>query len=118
MEILRKYWSNLSYKIQKIRDNPITAREEYNNKISSHKNLKPLENKVNFLIGSVKIKKAKLNRKPKVAILREQGVNGHKEMAHAFMMSGFEAHDVHINDILKDNVDMKFSGFARWLFIW
>ena len=30
-----------------------------------------------------------------------------KEMAHAFMMSGFEAHDVHINDILKDNVDMK-----------
>jgi phosphoribosylformylglycinamidine synthase len=107
LEILRKYWSNLSYKIQKIRDNPVTAREEYNNKISSHKNLKPLKNKVNFLTGSIKIKKAKLNRKPKVAILREQGVNGHKEMAHAFMMSGFEAHDVHINDILKGNVDMQ-----------
>jgi len=107
LETLRKYWSKLSYKIQKIRDNPLTAREEYNNKISSHRNLKSLDNKITFLTSSIKIKKTKLNRKPKVAILREQGVNGHKEMAHAFMMSGFEAHDVHINDILKGNVNMK-----------
>ena len=107
LETLRKYWSKLSYKIQKIRDNPLTAREEYNNKISSHRNLKPLDNKITFSTSSIKIKKTKLNRKPKVAILREQGVNGHKEMAHAFMMSGFEAHDVHINDILKGNVNMK-----------
>ena len=104
---LRKYWSKLSYDIQKLRDNPLTAKEEYNNKILSHEKLKPLVDKITFPLSSIKIKRSKLNRKPKVAILREQGVNGHKEMAHAFMMSGFEAHDVHINDILKGNINMQ-----------
>ena len=104
---LRKYWSKLSYNIQKLRDNPLTAKEEYNNKILSHEKLKPLLDKVTFSSSSIRIKKSKLNRKPKVAILREQGVNGHKEMAHAFMMSGFEAHDIHINDIIKGNINMQ-----------
>ena len=104
---LRKYWSKLSYNIQELRDNPSTAKEEYNNKIISHEKFKPLVDKITFPLSSIKIKKIKLNRKPKVAILREQGVNGHKEMAHAFMMSGFEAHDVHINDILKGNIKMQ-----------
>ncbi|MEK9650346.1 MAG: phosphoribosylformylglycinamidine synthase [Gammaproteobacteria bacterium] len=40
---------------------------------------------------------------PKVAILREQGINGHVEMAAAFSMAGFESHDVHMTDLLTGN---------------
>ena len=51
--------------------------------------------------------------KPKVAILREQGVNGQMEMAAAFTLAGFEAVDVHMQDLLDDNVKLKdFHGLA------
>ena len=104
---LRKSWSKLSYSIQRLRDNPKTALEEYKYKINTHKNIKPIINKINFSNKTSKIYK---NRKPKVAILREQGVNGHKEMAHAFMLSGFECHDVHTNDIAS-NI-LKYDGLV------
>ncbi|MBT3549212.1 MAG: phosphoribosylformylglycinamidine synthase [Gammaproteobacteria bacterium] len=107
LSVLRKYWSKLAYNIQKIRDNSSTAKDEYYSKITSHQDIKPLNSKVTFSANKMRIKKTKLNRKPKVAILREQGVNGHKEMAHAFMMSGFESHDIHINDILKGDVNLR-----------
>lgn len=38
--------------------------------------------------------------KPKIAILREQGVNSHQEMAYAFSLAGFESHDVHMTDLI------------------
>ncbi|HFC30279.1 MAG TPA: phosphoribosylformylglycinamidine synthase, partial [Oceanospirillales bacterium] len=51
--------------------------------------------------------------KPKVAILREQGVNGQKEMAMAFYRAGFEVYDVHMQDLLAGNVDLlQFQGMA------
>jgi phosphoribosylformylglycinamidine synthase len=51
--------------------------------------------------------------RPKVAILREQGVNGQVEMAAAFDRAGFEAHDVHMSDILSGRVSLAgFKGFA------
>ena len=50
--------------------------------------------------------------KPKVAILREQGVNGHVEMAHAFTAVGFEAIDVHMNDLLAGQTLGKFHGMV------
>jgi phosphoribosylformylglycinamidine synthase len=90
-----------------LRDNPKTALEEYTCKINTHKNIKPIINKINF---SNKISKIYKNRKPKVAILREQGVNGHKEMAHAFMLSGFECYDVHTNEIASDII--KYDGLV------
>ena len=46
---LRKYWSKLSYSIQRIRDNSSTAKEEYNNKVLSHINIKPINNKINWV---------------------------------------------------------------------
>ncbi|PZP50984.1 MAG: phosphoribosylformylglycinamidine synthase, partial [Azospira oryzae] len=51
--------------------------------------------------------------RPRVAILREQGVNGHVEMAAAFDRAGFEAVDVHMSDIIAGRVTLeKFKGFA------
>jgi phosphoribosylformylglycinamidine synthase len=51
--------------------------------------------------------------RPRIAILREQGVNGQVEMAAAFDRAGFEAHDVHMSDILSGRVSLKdYRGFA------
>ena len=100
---LRRSWSKLSYNIQRLRDNSKTALEEYKSKIDIHKrNTNP-----KFKYQSRIIKKVFKRRKPKVAILREQGVNGHREMANAFTNSGFECHDITTND-LSDTL----SGFS------
>jgi phosphoribosylformylglycinamidine synthase len=54
-----------------------------------------------------------MNSKPRVAVLREQGVNGQMEMAAAFTLAGFEAVDVHMQDLLDSNVNLKdFNGLA------
>ena len=51
--------------------------------------------------------------KPKVAIFREQGVNGQNEMAAAFMLAGFDAFDVHMQDLLDSpNLLSEFQGLA------
>ena len=53
------------------------------------------------------------NLKPKVAIFREQGVNGQNEMAAAFMLAGFDAFDVHMQDLLDNpNILSEFQGLA------
>jgi phosphoribosylformylglycinamidine synthase len=93
---LQEYWSQTSYKIQSLRDNPKCAQEEFN-KIADNNDpgISPI---INFDIPTtLNIKKTK----PKIAILREQGVNGHNEMAAAFYYAGFEAHDVHMSDIAR-----------------
>lgn len=52
-------------------------------------------------------------KRPRVAILREQGVNGHVEMAQAFTRVGFEAVDVHMSDLLEGRFDLSsFRGLA------
>src|SRR5207342_2707671 len=51
--------------------------------------------------------------RPRIAILREQGVNGHYEMAAAFTRAGFDAFDVHMSDVLAGRVDLAtFKGLA------
>ena len=68
--------------------------------------MKEFSPKINFDIPkSVNIKKTK----PKIAILREQGVNGQSEMAAAFNYAGFDAFDVHMSEI--NNGDKKLSDF-------
>ena len=94
---LQNAWSETSYKMQAMRDNPECALEEFS-LISD--DLDPgISPQFNFEIPKTfAIKKTK----PKIAILREQGVNGHVEMASAFSRAGFEAHDVHMSDIIQD----------------
>ncbi len=94
---LQNAWSETSYKMQAMRDNPECALEEFS--IISDDLDPGISPQFNFEIPQTfAIKKTK----PKIAILREQGVNGHVEMASAFSRAGFEAHDVHMSDIIQD----------------
>ncbi len=108
---LNRAWSETTYRMQKLRDNPDCAIEEWDrildeNDPGLHAQLSfdPLED----------ISAPYLNlEKPKVAILREQGVNGHVEMAAAFDKAGFLAFDVHMSDIISGRVTLaEFNGFA------
>ncbi|VFP79924.1 phosphoribosylformylglycinamidine synthase [Candidatus Erwinia haradaeae] len=96
---LRAWWAETTWKIQRLRDNPDCADEEHVGKLNSHDpglnvslTFDPQEDIVSSLIT--------FGVKPKVAVLREQGVNAHVEMAAAFHEAGFEAIDVHMSDLL------------------
>lgn len=103
---LETIWSETSYQIQKLRDNPASAEQEFK-AIQDDKDpgLTPV---VNFELAA-----KKYTDKPRVAILREQGVNGQIEMAAAFDRAGFTSVDVHLNDIIsgRHNLD-DFVGIA------
>ena len=109
---VRRAWSETTYRMQALRDNPVTARQEYDNALDEN------DRGMNFSLtydpdAPVKAKSGKKVRKPRVAILREQGVNGHIEMAAAFALAGFESVDVHMSDLLAGRADLAdFSGLV------
>lgn len=106
---LQKLWSNTSYHIQKLRDNPETSHEEYK-AIDDDKN-PGLSYQLTFNPRDIKVPSGE--KKPKVAILREQGVNSQQEMAWSFQQAGFEVYDVHMSDILSGRVSLdEFTGLA------
>lgn len=91
---LEQWWAETSYRIQALRDNPSAADEEYTAIADDNDpGISPI---VTFDIPKLKSSNGK---RPRAAILREQGVNGQVEMAAAFHYAGFEAVDVHIQDI-------------------
>jgi phosphoribosylformylglycinamidine synthase len=91
---LHAAWSLVSYTIQRLRDNPGSAEDEYDMLFDvGDPGLTP---QLSFKLGpSIVHTKAT----PRVAILREQGVNSHVELAAAFTRAGFEAVDVHMSDL-------------------
>ena len=113
---LQGIWSEVSYRMQALRDNPETALEEFEciaerTEIGLHSKLSFDQNEdiAAAFIGVHLIG----NARPKIAILREQGVNGQLEMAAAFDRAGFEAHDVHMSDIIEGRLSLAdFKGFA------
>ncbi|MCC2625914.1 MAG: phosphoribosylformylglycinamidine synthase [Burkholderiales bacterium] len=111
-EKLQLSWSMVAHTIQKMRDNPQCADAEL--KTISQDNM-GLFAKTSFdiqVLQNYEVPMLNLN-KPKVAILREQGVNGHIEMAAGFVKAGFDAIDVHLNDILNGPVRLgQFVGLA------
>lgn len=96
---LQRLWSETSYYMQKLRDNPECAQEEFDSILDQ--NNPGLSAKISFSMQE-DIVAPYIHKKirPAVAILREQGVNGHIEMAAAFYHAGFDCHDVHMSDIL------------------
>jgi phosphoribosylformylglycinamidine synthase len=108
---LQRAWSETSYRIQAMRDNPATAEEEFDRLLDAKD--PGLTAKLTFDPAD-DIAAPFINvSKPKIAILREQGVNGQLEMAHAFTKAGFDAFDVHMSDIIAGRVSLRdFSGFA------
>ena len=102
----QKQWSETSYRMQALRDNPITAKQEFDR--ISETGEPPMPMNLTFDVSEHSAHEiiAKYDAdnslpKPRVAILREEGVNGHEEMMAAFMRAGFEAVDVHMTDLLE-----------------
>jgi phosphoribosylformylglycinamidine synthase len=96
---LHRMWSETTYQMQKLRDNPLCAQQEYDRILDV--NDPGMHAKLTFdLAHHVEAPYISTGVKPKMAILREQGVNGQVEMAAAFDRAGFESHDVHMSDII------------------
>ena len=108
---LQALWSTTSYEIAKLRDNPECAQQEFDAISQSTDGIKiDLNFDLNQSIVSPYIK---TNVKPKIAILREQGVNGQVEMGAAFDKAQFEAIDVHMSDILSGRLSLdEFKGLV------
>lgn len=106
---LQKVWAETSHVIQRLRDNPICAEEEYS-RIDDWQDA-GLQPQLGFASPSAPA--IKTGTAPRVAILREQGVNSQVEMAAGFMHAGFTAVDVHMSD-LDNNPDMlgQFQGLV------
>mgnify|MGYP006134909463 FL=1 len=108
---LHKEWSSTSFEISKLRDNPICSESENKELLETSDGLKV---KTTYDINeSISAPYLSNGIKPKIAILREQGINGHVEMAAAFSQAGFDAYDVHMSEILSGNKSLKqFQGLA------
>lgn len=112
---MQQWWSRTSYAMQRERDNPACADSEYatvsdsaDPGLSYNLTFDPKENimPLTATLGSL-VRKA-----PRVAILREVGVNSHKEMAFAFKAAGFDPIDVHMSDVLAGRSLADFVGVA------
>lgn len=95
---LQQVWSETSYRMQRLRDNPDCADSEYD--LISEGEIAALHARTTFFAGEdVAAPYVASGKRPRIAILREQGVNGYMEMAAAFDRAGFEAVDVHMSDL-------------------
>ncbi len=94
---LQRKWSELTYRMQAMRDDPDCAREAYETGLDPAD--PGLNARLTFPLPSERRPGAR-GPLPKVAVLREQGVNGQREMAATLDRAGFEAHDVHMSDLL------------------
>jgi phosphoribosylformylglycinamidine synthase len=109
---LHRAWSSVTHAIQRLRDNPACADQEYDRLLdegdpglSARLSFDPTQDIAAPFIAA--------GARPKVAILREQGVNGQVEMAAAFDRAGFAAFDVHMSDIISGRAKLSdFKGFA------
>jgi phosphoribosylformylglycinamidine synthase len=107
---LRRIWSETTYQLQKLRDNPDCAQQEFDRILDAED--AGLHAKLTYAPNE-SVAPALLKSRPKMAILREQGVNGQVEMAAAFDRAGFAAVDVHMSDIISGRVKLAdFKGVA------
>jgi phosphoribosylformylglycinamidine synthase len=108
---LQKMWSETSFHIQTLRDNPESAKQEFS--LLDDAARPGLSVTVPFDLSERVSAPFVHAARPRVAILREQGVNGQVEMAAAFDRAGFAAVDVHMSDLLAGRANLAdFSGLA------
>ena len=111
LQDLHQVWDSVSWKIARERDNPAMADAEHaaagdpqDPGLHLHLSAGALDNVAAPYVGQ---------SRPRVAILREQGVNSHVEMAYAFTEAGFEAYDVHMTDLQQGRANLKdFKGLV------
>ena len=103
---LQRAWQSTSHQIQRLRDNPACADSEF--ALLADKERSRLFADLSFDVKQ-DIAAPFINSgvKPKIAILREQGVNGQVEMAAAFTRAGFDAYDVHMSDLMGGRVKLE-----------
>ncbi|MEH6590593.1 MAG: phosphoribosylformylglycinamidine synthase [Halioglobus sp.] len=108
---LQQLWARTSFEIQSLRDNPACADEEYRRIVMPDPGL---STNLSFdITEDICAPYINTGVRPKIAILREQGVNGHVEMAAAFHRAGFNAIDVHMSDILSGRMELTaFKGLV------
>lgn len=110
---LEQEWSKVGYHIAKNRDNPECVQQAFD--LIGDKSHQGLIAQANYDLNQA-IEAPYINSRstqPKVAILREQGVNGQLEMAAGFKRAGLEAVDVHMSDLLKGRVNLRdFDGLV------
>ena len=108
---LHRVWAETSYRMQARRDDPECAKQEYDLLLDNkdpgqqfHLTFNPMDT-----LGLTQ----EISVRPPVAILREQGVNGHVEMAYAFYRAGFTPIDVHMSDLFDGSVNLdNFKGLV------
>ncbi|MDT8998851.1 phosphoribosylformylglycinamidine synthase [Paucibacter sp. APW11] len=111
LEALHKCWDEVSWRIAQLRDNPACADQEHaqvgladDPGLHVHLSFDPAERVAAPFINS--------GARPKLAILREQGVNSHVEMSYAMAQAGFDAYDVHMSDLQSGRATLdQFKGF-------
>lgn len=109
MPILRQWWEETSYQIERLQANPKCANEEKRN---IFKRTGP-EYHVSFETKSTPEYLIGMSEKPEVAILREEGSNGDREMTSAFYQAGFKPWDITMTDLLKGRVTLdRFKGLV------
>jgi phosphoribosylformylglycinamidine synthase len=111
LQVLQQTWDEVSSRIATLRDNPACAESEHataGNPEDSGLIVRPsFDPKVDVAAPYLNL------ARPRVAILREQGVNSHLEMAYAMAKAGFESVDVHMTDLQQGRADL--SGFAAFV---
>ena len=109
MQVLRSLWEETSYHLDRLQANPACVDEERKNIIertgpSFHLTFTPEQTASDIL---------RKKGKPRVAIIREEGSNGDREMTSAFHLAGFEAWDVSMTDLIRGDITLdRFSGIA------
>ncbi len=110
---LMKAWSETSHAMQQRRDNPETADSEYELALRRWRSTASRRDCSFNPSDDIAAPYIALGARPKVAILRDQGVNGQIEMAAAFTRAGFDAYDVHMTDLQSGRHTLdEFAGFA------
>jgi phosphoribosylformylglycinamidine synthase len=108
--VLHRYWSETSWRIARLRDNPACADAEYDRLLDeTDPGISP---KISFdMAEDIAAPYIASDVRPRIAILREQGVNSHVETAYVMHKAGFEAVDVHMSDLIAGRAHLKdFKG--------
>lgn len=109
---LQRAWSETTYHMQKLRDNPACAQQEFDRLLDTAD--PGLQLALSYdASDDIAAPFIRTGVRPRLAVLREQGVNGHVEMAAAFDRAGFSAIDVHMSDIISGRLSLNdFTGFV------
>jgi phosphoribosylformylglycinamidine synthase len=111
-EALKREWSETSFRMRELRDDPQCAREEF--EAATAFVAPPLVVDLSFdAREDVAAPFVARGARPRIAVLREQGVNSQSEMAAVFHRAGFEAHDLHMTDLIAGRATLEgFHGLV------